>query len=129
MSENINKTKENDSDYSEYMGFKREVLEEGRAVYSCVVEKRHSNIMNMAHGGLLLGLADHAMGMAFAKTCDDYITIDIEYHFLKAAPLGGKVYAYAKIVRQGGKIMVAECKLTCQEELLGIATAQFYRFD
>ncbi len=118
-----------ESSLSEYLNFKREILEEGRAVYSCIITKEVSNRMNMAHGGLMLALADHAMGMAFDKTCNNYVTTDVNYRFLKAAPIGEKVYAEAKIVRQGRSIMVAECRLRCNGELIGIAGAQLYRLN
>lgn len=116
------------NNFRENLGIKVESWERGFASLSCIIRKGLLNGGGIAHGGVLMALADTAMGECFSHREDNrsYVTTDISYRFLDRALPGDKVMATAQALRQGGRMMTASCRLTVNGRLIGYASGSFY---
>src|SRR6266545_7498557 len=88
-------------------------VEPGRAVMALEAGERHANPMGTLHGGVLCDLADAAMGMAYAATLEEgetFTTLELKINFLRPF-WTGKLYAEARMVKDGRTIGLVECNV------------------
>jgi acyl-coenzyme A thioesterase 13 len=96
-----------------------------------VVEK-HTNTRSIAHGGVLLTLADVALGYAAEGSVDPparLITASISADFAGSARLGDWVEARLDIQRVGKRIAFANTYLHVEDRRVVRASAVFVRAD
>ena len=109
--------------------FCREDPERGLVVGLRVAEK-HANARGIAHGGLLLTLADIALGYrtAFAQEPPaGLITASLTADFAGSARLGDWVEAHVDIQKVGGRLAFANAFLMVDGERIVRASAVFAR--
>lgn len=118
--------------YDEHMGFTFHLaaMERGRTVLSVDVGERFHNPNDVAHGGLLSGLADSAMGSVMFTVLDDGETctnVDLSIKFLR--PTGaGTLRAEGSVLKTGRKVCVAEARITDEDgRLVARAESTFLR--
>lgn len=95
------------------LGFHVESLGPGRAVLSMEVKKRHKQIQDVVHGGVLAALADTAAAIAAYTVVPhgtEIATIELKINYLSAVP-GGKIKAEGKVLRAGRNFVVTECEV------------------
>jgi uncharacterized protein (TIGR00369 family) len=95
-------------------------------VFGLRVLEHHCNRRNLAHGGLLVTLADVALG----KTAEwrggaRLITTGIAYDFMGAAPLGAWVEARVDFHKLGRELAFANCYITADGKVIGRASGQY----
>lgn len=109
------------------LGIKLLKLGRGIAELSVTPEDQHSNPIGLIHGGLVMSLADAAMGNAIRSTGIKAVTVDCSTGFLSAAEVGETVVAKGKVLKVGRKIIFAEAKVWAGEKLLADARGTFYK--
>jgi uncharacterized protein (TIGR00369 family) len=91
-------------------------VEEGRVVFACEPAEYHYNPIGVVHGGLAATLLDSAMGCAVHSTLPvdaGYTTIEIKVNYLRALTSEtGTVRAEGKIIKVGGRVAIAEGRIT-----------------
>ncbi len=95
------------------LGFHIESLAPGSAVLSMEVKKRHKQIQDVVHGGVLAALADTAAAIAAYTVVPhgtEIATIELKINYLSAVP-GGKIKAEGKVLRAGRNFVVTECEV------------------
>ncbi len=95
------------------LGFHVESLAPGRAVLSMEVKKRHKQIQDVVHGGVLAALADTAAAIAAYTVVPhgtEIATIELKINYLSAVP-GGRIKAEGKVLRAGRNFVVTECEV------------------
>lgn len=95
------------------------------------LETKHMNGRGVAHGGMLVTLADSALGMAIlnangGKPC---ATVNLSTDFMAAARVGDWLEAYVEIQRMGSRLVFATCNLQVGERRILRANAVFSRLD
>jgi acyl-coenzyme A thioesterase PaaI-like protein len=72
-----------------------------RPVYAILVEEKHNNGANRAHGGLIMSFCDEALGLAAHVELgpDPLLTISFDCQFIGAASIGDFVEVDAKVVK------------------------------
>jgi uncharacterized protein (TIGR00369 family) len=78
------------------------------------IEHKHTNIRGIAHGGMLVTLADTALGIALSLETDGkrpMVTANLSTDFLDAAHPGDWVEAHVDIQRIGARLAFASCHL------------------
>jgi len=78
------------------------------------ITRRHSNSRGIAHGGVLLTLADSAMGGALYHSRQPpmpIVTVSLASDFLSPAQIGDWVEAKVEILRVGRQLAYAQCEL------------------
>jgi len=95
------------------LGFHVESLAPGRAVLSMEVKKRHKQIHDVVHGGVLAALADTTAAVAAYTVVPqgtEIATIELKINYLSAVP-GGRIKAEGKVLRAGRNFVVTECEV------------------
>ncbi|HWR44178.1 PaaI family thioesterase [Sporomusa sp.] len=87
-------------------------LEAGMAKLSMpVIDGKHTNFYNMAHGGALASLADTAMGMACVTTGKKVVTLDMNLNYIRSAECQEAIIAVGTLIHNGSQTMVAEADI------------------
>jgi len=79
------------------------------------VAEQHLNRRGIAHGGMLVTLADSAMGMNLARAREPRlwtVTSSLSTDFIDAARHGDWVEAHVEILKIGVRLAYANCYLT-----------------
>lgn len=87
-------------------------LEKGAVVLEMpVLEDKHTNLFNVAHGGALSGLADTAMGVACATLGKKVLTLEMNMNFIRAAAPQKAIRARGSVIHNGNNTMVAQTEI------------------
>ena len=112
----------NNDQASAWFGMRIDEIDEGFAVLSLTVEKKHTNGHGICHGGVTFALADSA----FAFACNSRNQSTIAQHntisYTAAVKLGDVLTATAKEISLIGRNGIYDVEVTNQE---GLAVAQF----
>lgn len=88
------------------------------------------NVLNGArgnvNGGVLATMADMVGALALSTAFDGampFATSDLHIRYLE--PAKGEVVGEAKVIRFSGRGAIVECRLTCGDHLVALATANF----
>lgn len=112
-----------------HMGFVLTEATRGRVVLTMRVAKKHLQVHNVVHGGVLASMADTAGGLASYMACPPgtrVATIEMKINYLEAVD-SGKVTAIAEVVRIGRHISVVDCDITDDRgKLVGKALITYF---
>lgn len=95
------------------LGIELDSIEPGRARLSLEVKQRHLQLAGVMHGGAIATLIDTAVAFAIvgaSKPGARFTTIEMKVNYLSAIR-EGRVIAEARLIRDGRRIVVAECDL------------------
>jgi uncharacterized protein (TIGR00369 family) len=95
------------------MGFRVDLVEKARAVFSLDLEPRHKQIHGVVHGGILAALADTASAIAAYTTIPqgaEIATLELKINYLQPVS-GGRITAEARVLRTGRNFVVTECEI------------------
>jgi uncharacterized protein (TIGR00369 family) len=88
---------------------------EGGVIIALRITEQHLNRRGIAHGGMLVTLADSAMGMNLARAREPRlwtVTTSLSTEFIDAARPGDWVEAQVDILKLGRRLAYANCYLT-----------------
>ena len=95
------------------LGFKLTHVEPGAASVEIDVDERFWNPMGTLHGGILVDIADAAMGLAYAAGLNDdesFTTIELKINYLRPFK-EGHLKAIAKTVHRGRTVGILDCEV------------------
>lgn len=103
---------------------------DGRLRLGIRIEERHCNPMGMAHGGMLVTLADMQLpfGIRFQGEglADNFLpTVNLSVDFLGPAKLGTWVEGETQVLRRTRNLAFAQCTLTADGETVLRASGIF----
>lgn len=104
----------------------------GRVVVELETGTRHASPLGTVHGGILCGIADAAMGLAYATTlkeAETFATVELKINFLRPV-WQGRLRAEGKVVSSGHNLGLVECDVTDQDQRLiarGLSTCMTLR--
>ena len=94
------------------------------------IEEKHMNTRGVAHGGMLLTLADSALGIVIAMSQTPprpMVTVNLTADFTGAAHAGDFVEARVDLQKVGKRLAFASCQLWCGERRILRASGIFAR--
>ena len=104
-----------------------ESVEPGRAVMVLTPTKAVINgARGTVNGGVLATVADMVSALALSTAFDGampFATSDLHVRYLE--PAKGEVRAEGNVIRFSGRGAILECRLTCGDHLVTMATANF----
>jgi uncharacterized protein (TIGR00369 family) len=104
---------------------------EGNAVVIGLrIEQRHLNTRGLAHGGMLVTLADSALGIVLAMSQpkpQPMVTVSLTADFADAARVGDWVEARVDVQKIGKRLAFASCQLWVGERRILRASGVFAR--
>jgi len=98
-----------------FLGMKLEELSEGYAKVKLELREEFLNWDNMIHGGIIATLLDQAFGCACNTMDNIHVAIQMNIHFLSAAPVGENIYAESRIIRAGKRVGASEMTVSDSE--------------
>lgn len=118
--------------YDGHMGFRLRSWSPDGAVVEADVDGRFANPTGVLHGGVLMGLADSAMGLTVTGLLDEGqagTNTDLQMRFLRPTT-SGRLTATARVVRKGRRTLVLECDVTdAAGNLVARASSNFLVLD
>lgn len=97
------------------IGFRLVAIDEGRAIFEMTADpSRHANPMGTVHGGVLVDLADAAMGFAMASTLgagESFTTVELKANYFKPV-WSSHLRAEARMVKRSHSLGYLECDVT-----------------
>jgi len=97
--------------FTRMLGFEIDLVEPGRAVLSVNVRKELTQLQGVMHGGATAALIDTAVAFASVGASEPsarFTTVEMKVNYLR--PISkGRVTAEARLIRDGRRIVVAEC--------------------
>lgn len=113
--------------FVEYMHVQVQPLPSGEVRLELPIDEIHTNLYGIAHGGVLMTMADTAMGAACLACNKKVVTISLTTNFLHAVPLTTKVITTAQVLHDGRHTMTCECELMSEEgKIFAKAQGSFY---
>jgi uncharacterized protein (TIGR00369 family) len=103
-------------------------MSDGRHVIGIRLEHKHTNVKGIAHGGMLVTLADTALGVALSLSTGGkrpMVTANLSTDFLDAAHPGDWVEAHVDIQRIGARLAFASCHLMVEGKRILRASGVF----
>lgn len=97
--------------YASFMGIVTTQIKEGYARSEMTIRPEHENAVGTVHGGGIFSLADTTAGAAAASYGMRMTTLSSDFHFLSPAMNTEKLYAEAKSVKYGKKILVFDVEV------------------
>jgi len=90
------------------------------------VADTHTNMHNIAHGGLLATLADSALGYCIVQEARvSVVTVQMSVEYLSAVKPGDWLEAHVSIDKQGRRLLYATCLLKTEGKVMLKANAVF----
>lgn len=106
-----------------FLGMSLEELSTGYAKVRLEMKKEFLNWDNMIHGGIIATVLDQAFGCACNTLENIHVAIQMNIHFLAAAPVGETLYAESRIIRAGRRVGTSEMTvLDSQGKVIAKAT-------
>ena len=97
--------------FPKMVGIEIDDIEPGRARLSLDVVEKHRQLQDIMHGGAIATLIDTAVAFAIVGTSEPgakFTTIELKINYLSPI-VEGRVIADACVIRDGKRIVVAEC--------------------
>jgi uncharacterized protein (TIGR00369 family) len=122
--------------FGKKLGMHFNVISDGEVEYFLKIGKDHLATPLSAHGGVISALADAALGVAGLSAVhkENKVVSTVEYkiNFLSPAFENDELYAYAKVLQKGKRILIVECAIFCkskEDKLIAKATGTFNAYD
>lgn len=100
-----------DNPFTKSLGMQIDEICGGDVTISLKIKHVHTNVYDIAHGGVLMTLADTAIGAACLSLNKRVVTLDLNINMLKAVAQGSTVTAKAHIIHNGRQTVVGECSI------------------
>lgn len=113
--------------YYNLLGIDLQIVAPGYAEVKATASSQHTNPIGLVHGGLVMSLADAAMGNAIRSLGVKGVTVDCSTSFIMAAPLGAVVIAKGKVMKKGKNLLFAQAQVYADDVLLADSKGTFYK--
>lgn len=99
-------------------------------IFGIYVEGKHTNIWGTAHGGMLISMADSALGYNLSRATDPpqkLMTVHLNTDFISSPKPGDWIETEMKIHKIGAKMSFADCYIKSRDKIItrtsGVFTA------
>lgn len=89
--------------------------------------KEHTNPLGAIHGGLIMTIADAAMGNAVRTLKINAVTVDCSVSLISAAPFDQTIRARGKVLKAGKNLIFAKSSVYSGEKLIADSKATFFK--
>lgn len=116
-----------DTEFYQLLGIELIEIGLGEATLAAKTTAKHTNPLGLIHGGLLMSIADAAMGNAIRSLGARAVTIDMSTSFIAATQVATEIKATGKVLKSGNKLFFAEAFISSPEKLLVHAKGTFFK--
>ena len=97
--------------FYQLVGIRLSALGVGHAEVQLTASPEHTNPLGLLHGGVLMSMADAAMGNAIRSMGIKGVTADCSTAFVAPANLQGELLAQGKVVKAGRRLVYARAEV------------------
>lgn len=90
-------------------------------ILGLLIQKKHTNMIGVVHGGLLVTMADTAMGYNLSRATDPpqkIVTVSLSSDFLKSPKEDDWLEAHVTVLKIGNRMSYADCQLICNSQII-----------
>ncbi len=113
--------------YYQLLGIKITKVGKGMAELAVCANQNHTNPLGAIHGGLIMSLADAAMGNAIRSLGIKGVTVDCSTALISGALLGELVVGKGRVIKAGRNMIFAEAEVFAGEHLIASSKASFFK--
>lgn len=113
--------------YYKLLGIEISKIGQGKAELQVCANQNHTNPLGAIHGGLIMSLADAAMGNAIRSLGIKGVTVDCSTAFISGALLGELVVGKGSVLKAGKNMIFAEAKVFAGEQLIASCKGTFFK--
>ena len=102
------------------LGFELVEYEKGEALFTMIVNEQHWSLLNVVQGGVLISIAEAAIGVAFATTLNEgerFTLTEVHVHYMRPIRQG-RIDARAHLIERGRTLGLVECELRNEQSQL-----------
>jgi len=107
------------------MGIYLTALGPGEAEIQLKATPQHTNPLGLLHGGVLMSIADAAMGNAIRSLGIKGVTADCSTSFIASASLDGLLQAKGKVVKAGKRLVFARAEVFSNGQMVADVKGTF----
>ena len=88
----------------------------------------HTNARGFVHGGLIAALTDKAMGHSCGhkiRGTQSLVTVSMSIDFISSAQIGQWLVVESEVIKTGGTLCFAQCRVTADGAVIARANATF----
>jgi uncharacterized protein (TIGR00369 family) len=114
--------------FAKFLGIELEAIEPGRATMSLQIREELKQNVGVVHGGVVASLIDSATAFAILPLLKDderTTTVDLTVSYLRPL-INGRISATARVVREGGRIVVLSAELHDEQGNLAATALSTY---
>jgi uncharacterized protein (TIGR00369 family) len=113
--------------YASLVGPLWERIEGDRALYALVMTPAHLNRNGTIHGGVILGLVDHALGHISGRATGGLkqATVQLDMQFVAAPRAGDFVVAHGTVVRRTRSLMFMRAEVMVGSRTIATASGMW----
>ncbi len=97
-------------------------IDEDNLILRCKMEENFLNEINAVHGGVIMTLADDASGFIASAKKYTAPTLSMTTHFLRPLMDTSYIYAKAKVIKRGSRIITVDCEVYGDDEKIAAIT-------
>lgn len=97
-------------------------IDEDNLILRCKMEENFLNEINTVHGGVIMTLADDASGFIASAKKYTAPTLSMTTHFLRPLMETSYIYAKAKVIKRGSRIITVDCEVYGDDEKIAAIT-------
>lgn len=97
-------------------------IDEDNLILRCKMEETFLNEINAVHGGVIMTLADDASGFIASAKKYTAPTLSMTTHFLRPLMDTSYIYAKAKVIKRGARIITVDCEVYGDDEKIAAIT-------
>lgn len=109
------------------LGIELERIGRGYARLGILPRDVHLNALDMVHGGLIVTLADAAMGNAIRSMGIKGVTADINMSFISSPQRNTRLEAEGKVLKAGRNLIFAEAEIYMGNKLIAKSQGTFFK--
>lgn len=113
--------------YYQLLGIEIAKIDKGKAELAVCANINHTNPLAVIHGGLIMSLADAAMGNAIRSLGIKGVTVECSTSFVAGVALGELLIARGKVLKAGRNMIHTEAGVFVAEQLIASSKAVFFK--
>lgn len=114
--------------FARFLGIELLDMRDGYAKVALTVQEHMLNAHGTPHGGVVFSLADAAFAAASNSHGQVAVALDVDVHFVAAAPLGARLYAEATEEHLGRRVALYRLAVTAEDgTLIALCHGTVYR--
>jgi len=117
----------NENSFAQELGVLINEIGHGYVLHQILLEDKHTNPYKAIHGGVVVSLADIAMGNAIRSLGIKVVTLDLATSFISTAYKNDQLNIRAEVLRSGQSVIYAEAKIWVNDTLISNATGTFLK--